>query len=233
MRTPAASGRSTTSGSSIANEAREIPAAGRGEERVDDLALTYEVDLGHRAVPCTRRRARLASWRVASGDRPTMSAISSNGTANTSCSTNATRSAGASRSSTTSSAAPTESASERLMLGVVIAIRPPVELGRLRTARILLGRDFRDRSRSRQTREIDGGQPAAEVLDVAAVVAGEAQPGLLHGVVRFGVGAEHPVRDCVQVGSLFLGTRRRGSRSRRSSHDSDVPAQPEVTRPTA
>ena len=61
--------------------------------------------------PCTRRRARLASCRAAAGERPTIGAISSNGTANMSCSTNASRSAGASSSSTTSSAGPTESAS--------------------------------------------------------------------------------------------------------------------------
>src|SRR5919197_723433 len=43
-------------------------------------------------------------------ERPTMGAMSSNGTPNMSCSTNANRSAGASVSSTTSSASPTESA---------------------------------------------------------------------------------------------------------------------------
>ena len=59
----------------------------------------------------TRRRARLASWRVAAGERSTIGAMSSKGTANMSCSTYASRSAGFSVSSTTSSASPTESAS--------------------------------------------------------------------------------------------------------------------------
>jgi hypothetical protein len=62
------------------------------------------------AAPCTRRRARLASCRAASGDRPIIEAISSKGMANMSCKTNASRSAGTSRSSTTSNARPTESA---------------------------------------------------------------------------------------------------------------------------
>ena len=58
----------------------------------------------------TRRRARLASLRAATGVRPTMGAISSKGTAKQSCSTNARRSAGSKVSSTTSNARPTESA---------------------------------------------------------------------------------------------------------------------------
>ena len=62
-------------------------------------------------APCTRRRARLASCRAAVGVASTIGAISSNGTANTSCSTKARRSAGVSVSRTTSSASPTESAS--------------------------------------------------------------------------------------------------------------------------
>ncbi len=67
----------------------------------------------------TWRRARLASWRVASGERSTIAAISSNGTANMSCSTNASRSAGLSVSSTTCSAIPTESASNASCSGSV------------------------------------------------------------------------------------------------------------------
>ncbi len=52
---------------------------------------------------CARHAgARLARFLAATGVRPTIGAISSNGTANKSCSTKAIRSAGASRSSTTS-----------------------------------------------------------------------------------------------------------------------------------
>jgi hypothetical protein len=67
---------------------------------------------GTTGVPCTLRRARLASFFVATGVRSTIAAISSNGTANMSCSTNAIRSAGCSVSSTTSNARLTESASK-------------------------------------------------------------------------------------------------------------------------
>jgi hypothetical protein len=65
-----------------------------------------------------RRRARLASWRAASGERSTIGAISSKDTANMSCSTNAMRSGGDSVSSTTRSARPTEVRQQGLVLGV-------------------------------------------------------------------------------------------------------------------
>jgi catechol 2,3-dioxygenase-like lactoylglutathione lyase family enzyme len=55
-------------------------------------------------APRTRRRARLASCRVASAERPTIGAIPSNGMSNMSCSTKERRSAGVNLSSTTSSA---------------------------------------------------------------------------------------------------------------------------------
>ncbi|ETK34598.1 hypothetical protein MPTA5024_18555 [Microbispora sp. ATCC PTA-5024] len=64
-----------------------------------------------RSVVCTFLRARLASIFVASVDLPRILPISSNGTANRSCSTNASRSLGLSDSRTTRSASPTESAS--------------------------------------------------------------------------------------------------------------------------
>ena len=90
----------------------EVAVARRGEERVDDLALLVRgCAASGSGAPRTRRRARLASWRVAATLRSTIGAISSNGTPNMSCSTNASRSAGDSVSSTTSSASPTESAS--------------------------------------------------------------------------------------------------------------------------
>jgi hypothetical protein len=89
----------------------EIAAAGRGEEGVDNLPLARDVEFGGGIGVLHARRARLASWRAAAGLRPTIGAISSNGTANMSCNTNASRSAGASVSRTTSKARPTESAS--------------------------------------------------------------------------------------------------------------------------
>ena len=97
----------------------EVALAGGGEERVDELALAGESVSGSGVAPRTRRRARLASCRVAAGERSTIGAISSNGTANMSCRTNASRSAGASVSSTTSSASPTRVGQQRLVLRVV------------------------------------------------------------------------------------------------------------------
>ena len=61
------------------------------------------------APSATARRAREASCRAAGTDVPSADAISSNGTANASCSTNATRCSGLSRSITNSSAVPTSS----------------------------------------------------------------------------------------------------------------------------
>ena len=66
-------------------------------------------------------------WRascVAAADLPRIRPISSNGTANRSCSTNASRSLGPSDSRTTSSASPTESASADVFLGCGCR-RPP------------------------------------------------------------------------------------------------------------
>jgi hypothetical protein len=59
----------------------------------------------------TRALAEAASCRHAAGVRPTIWAISRNGTAKMSCRTNATRSAGVIASSTTSNAVLTESSS--------------------------------------------------------------------------------------------------------------------------
>jgi hypothetical protein len=72
-------------------------------------------DRARRPAARSRRRARLASWRAATGDRSTIGPISSNVMPNTSWSTNASRSGGSRVSSTTSSASPTESASIALI----------------------------------------------------------------------------------------------------------------------
>jgi hypothetical protein len=45
----------------------------------------------------------------------------------------------------------------------------------------------------------DRRQPAGEVLDGVGVGAGELEPRLLHGVVRLGPAAEHPVGDGAQA----------------------------------
>ena len=50
----------------------------------------------------------------------------------------------------------------------------------------------------------DGGQPAAEVVDVARIGSAEPQPGILDGVVGLGHRAEHSVGHRPQVGSVGL-----------------------------
>jgi hypothetical protein len=121
----AASARSTMSGSSIVSSASKSPSREAARKALT-TSRRREISPGCRSASgspdlasCTRRRARLASCRVATGERSTIGAISSNGTANMSCSTNASRSAGVSVSSTTSSASPTESASTASCSGSV------------------------------------------------------------------------------------------------------------------
>ena len=77
---------------------------------------------GGGAAPCTLRRARLASILVASGDRSRIGAISSNGTANMSCSTNARRSAGRRESSTTSMRQPDGVCEQRQSSGSCVGL---------------------------------------------------------------------------------------------------------------
>ena len=137
-------------------QALEVALAGGGQEGVDDPALLVRVGVGDGGAPCTRRRARLASWRAAVGVRSTIGAISSNGTANMSCRTNARRSAGGSVSSTTSSARPTESASSASCSGSMPAALETIGSG-MRTwsgSSVSSRRDSRGRSMSRHTRAV-------------------------------------------------------------------------------
>ena len=146
----------------------EVAVARGGEERVDDLALAREVGVGDRALALApRRRARLASLRAACGVRSTIGAISSNGTANMSCSTNASRSAGGSVSSTTSSASPTESASSASCSGSTPSARSTIGSGTCTSS----GSSRRDLARAQHVQadaRDDGGEPAAEVLDLGS-----------------------------------------------------------------
>ena len=144
---------------------------------------------------------RAAGWPPA--DRPTTAAISSNGTANMSCSTNASRSAGASVSSTTSRARPTESASSACVPrgragpaaddGVRQAGRRASSSRRAARRGACPGRPGDDR-----------GQPAAQVLDRAGVGPAEPEPGLLDGVLRLAQRPEHPVGHRPQVRPVRL-----------------------------
>ena len=136
-----------------------------------------------RAAPCTRRRARLASCRAAVGERPTIGAISSNGTANMSCSTNASRSAGVSVSSTTSSASPTESASSASCSGSAPSARLTIGSGTWTSS----GSSRRVRARAQHVQAHAGDdrrQPRRRRFSTSlGVRSAEPQPGLLDGVV--------------------------------------------------
>src|SRR5437868_4434896 len=50
----------------------------------------------------------------------------------------------------------------------------------------------------------DGCHPGGDVLDVTGIRATEADPALLHGVLRFAERAKHAVRDRAQVAALLL-----------------------------
>jgi hypothetical protein len=50
----------------------------------------------------------------------------------------------------------------------------------------------------------DGGEPGAEVLNVARARPADAQPGVLDGVVGLGEGTEHPVGHGAQMGAALL-----------------------------
>ena len=172
----------------------EVPFACGGEERGDHLALEWLTEHSGRQGPTAPvRRARLASWRAATGVRPTIGAISSNETANMSCNTKASRSAGARVSSTTNRARPTESASKTSSSGEVAVTGSGAASGG----------DLRLCGPSSQHVQADpghdGGQPAAEVLDGFRVGTTEPKPRLLNGVIGFVARPEHSERDCPKV----------------------------------
>ena len=169
----------------------------RGTRRRPRAACSRSAS-GTACSPRTRRRARLASCRAASGERSTIGAISSNGTANMSCSTNASRSAGVSVSSTTSSASPTESASSASCSGSVPSARSHDRVGQVHVERLLAARPCASAAcsarpaRRRSSASRRGSRPRR-------VGAAEPQPGLLDGVVGLAQRAEHPVGHRPQV----------------------------------
>ena len=123
--------RTTTSGSRASSSASKSPsrAAVRKASAIARCRVRSVPRSG--ATPWTRRRARLASWRAAAaGERPTMAAMSPNGTANMSCKTNASRSAGASVCRITSSAGPMESPSSASVSGSMPSASLAVGSGR-------------------------------------------------------------------------------------------------------
>ena len=132
------------------DESIEVTVAGGREIRVHHCLLSSRSGSGGGAASRTRRRARLASWRVACGERSTIAAISSNGTANMSWSTNASRSAGVSVSRTTCNAIPTASASNASCSGSIPAAGLSMIGSGRRPSSGCSPRVRRDRSRFRQ-----------------------------------------------------------------------------------
>ena len=98
--------------------------------------------------------------------------------------------------------------------------RKPDRFGELRFARGIVGGEAHQGLRNRVDRVFGaglagtqhvqadpadhGGQPRAQVLELRAIAAAEAKPALLHGILRVGSRAEHPVRDGPQVGAVEL-----------------------------
>ena len=148
---PARSARSTTSGSSTASRASRSPPRAAARKASTTARWRARSASGTAAAPRTRRRARLASWRAAATERPSMPAISSNGTPNRSWSTNASRSAGVRVSSTTSRAKPTPSATSAWCSGSAPSGRVTTGSGRRRSSGSSR-RDARARSMSSDTR---------------------------------------------------------------------------------
>ena len=196
------SDRSSTSGSRTARSRSKSPsrAAARNASTTAHWPSRSTSGTG---APWTRRRPRLASWRVAVGVRPTIGAISSNGTANTSCSTNATRSAGASESSTTSNASPTESPSRASCSGSMPASGLTIGIRHVGLEGRLAPRPARPEHVEADPPD-DRRQPGPQVLDLAGVGAAQADPRLLDGVVGLADRAEHPECHAAQVGAVGL-----------------------------
>ena len=210
----------------------EVAVARGGEERVDHLALACRDRRPASVVaPWTRRRARLASCRAASGERSTIGAISSKGTANMSCSTNASRSAGVERLQHDEQREPDRVGQQRLVLGVGAVGAVDDRLGHVDAQRLLAPRVARAQHVQADARD-DGRQPAAEVLDVARVGAAEPQPGLLDGVVGLAERAEHPVGHRPQVGPVRLEPLRQPVALVHRSHSSVASGHSRQTRRT-
>ena len=174
-------------------------------------------------APRTRRRARLASWRVAVGVRSTIGAISSNGRPNVSWRTNASRSAGGSRSRTMSIARPIEIREQRQVLGVTHGGRRAALDARddrvrdLDTDEVLSAGGACPQPVEAQPRD-DRRQPAAEVLDGGSVGSTRPEPGVLDRVLGLGQRAEHAIRHRPQMRAMVLEIERPASPSRSSGH---------------
>ena len=159
--------RSTTSGSRTATRRSKSPSREAARKVLRTSRCVSRSASGTVFSPVLRRWARLASCRVASGERSTIGAISSKGIAKMSCRTNARRSGGDSVSSTTSNARPTESASRASCSGFVSSGRSTIGCGQANAQRLLAPHVARAQHVQRDARD-DGRQPAAEIVEAFA-----------------------------------------------------------------
>ena len=152
------------------------------------------------------RRARLASCRQASTDRPTMPAMSSNESWKTSCSTNAVRSAGVSRSSMTVNARRTESSRVTRSAGSTAggggdAVERCRAVGAVVEWFLALASG---RAKLVQAQAADHGeQPRPHVVDLVEVGARQSDERLLDDVLGLTEVAEHAQRDVEDVPAML------------------------------
>ena len=118
-------------------QALEVTAACRRKERVDDLALTYEVDLGHasRALHAAPGSTRELACRLGRPAHDVGDLVERHREHVVQHERNPL--SGCKQVEHDEQRGPDGVSRERLMLGVVDAIRPPVEVGRLRTGGVL------------------------------------------------------------------------------------------------
>jgi hypothetical protein len=194
----AASARTTALGSRTPSRASKSPARAAARKAAARRRCRSRSASGSFTPAWIRRRARLASCRVASGERPTTSATCSNGTWNVSCSTKAIRSAGASLVEKHEHGRTTESASRASCSGSGAG---PIRSGTTEGSSRRAGRGSQhveaDVAHDRR-------EPRTQVLQHGVVDAAEADPGLLNRVLRLRGRAEEAVGDAVQVTALLL-----------------------------
>jgi hypothetical protein len=140
---------STTSGSSTAKSPSKSPTRAAARKASTAFLCCVRSTSGIGPDPLTFRRARLASCLAATGEHPTMEAISSNGTANMSCSTNPSRSWGA-KVSNDKKGQPNRVGYQCFLFGIRSS-RPRIKSVKC-SSRNSSPRDLRDRSMSRHTR---------------------------------------------------------------------------------
>ncbi len=190
------------SGSRMASSASKSPprVAARKASTTSRWRLTSTEDT---SAPRTRRRARLASWRAASGERPTISPISVKGTSKMSCKHEGDPLGRAQSLEHDQQRRPDRIGQQHLVLGASLVGTVRAWFGRVHPHGVFSAR-LAGAQRVQAHPGHHGGEPPADVLDAARVRAAETQPGLLYGVVGRARRAEHAVGDRPQVPPVGL-----------------------------